>query len=144
MDFIFEAYKKHGIEVPGEASESLTIFEFMHRLSAGGDFRWYKHECDGIRSNLESDKPTEQHIVDVLRASALWSNPSKLCAQVWVCSRIQGSSVVCNHGSLGRRSGAVVNQYSSLGIIRAMFPRESFKAGRRLVRIDFTPFSCVA
>lgn len=35
-DSIFEAYKNHGIEVPGEASESLTIFEFMHRLSAGG------------------------------------------------------------------------------------------------------------
>lgn len=36
MDSIFEAYKTHKMEVPGEASKSLTIFEFMHRLSAGG------------------------------------------------------------------------------------------------------------
>lgn len=36
MNSIIEACKKHGIVVIGEVSESLTIFEFMHRLSAGG------------------------------------------------------------------------------------------------------------
>lgn len=64
MNRIREVYRKRGVELPSEASERLTSIEFMFRFRVDG-FWWYKHECDGIRSNLGCGNPRSDNIDDL-------------------------------------------------------------------------------